>query len=466
MTLPSRAWIPITAYAGTIAAGVGVFLLICTFGETLSAPPPEIGTTVGVGTSTGTGHALFHVLLALAAVIALGRVLGKAFTWIGQPAVIGEIVAGILLGPSLLGRISPEAMQFLLPKDAAGHLGIIAQLGAILYMFIVGLELNTGQVRSLARSVVAISFAGLIGPFIVGMALALWLYPRFSNSSVPFLSFSLFVGIAVAITAFPVLARILKERQLDATRVGVTALGAAALADVVAWCLLAVVVGVARESMDGALQTILWATLCVAGMLLILRPLVNRFVRLHENSSPTSPSTGTIAFVILGVFLVALTTEWIGVHALFGAFLFGALIPHESKLAKGVSLKLSDAVGVVLLPAFFAFTGLRTEIGLLQTTSDWITCAGIVSVAYAAKFGSALLASRCTGHGWRNSAAIGVMMTTHGLMELIVLNIGLDLGVISPTLFAMMVVMALVTTMMTAPLLRVLLPRDARIDIA
>src|SRR6478609_3505344 len=452
---PARPWLPVAAYAGVLAAAAAGFFLIRGYGETLSAPAPEPGSSAGVGAATGTGHALFHVLLALSAVIALGRVLGKAFTYIGQPPVIGEVVAGILLGPSLLGRLSPEAMQSLLPPEAAPHLGIIAQLGAILYMFIVGLELNTGQLRAIAGSVIAVSHVSILLPFVMGAGLALWLYPVLSIASVPFTSFALFVGVAMAITAFPVLARILTDRGLARTSLGVTALGAAAVGDVTAWCLLALVVGVAKAQVGDALLVILWSALFVGGMLVLVRPLVAAYVR---RKGDAAPSRGTIAVVIIGVLLAALTTEAIGVHAVFGAFLFGVLIPHDSRLARDIGRKLYDVVTVLLLPAFFAFTGLRTQIGLVSTGAEWAMCAAIVVVATVGKFGGALLAARATGQSWREAAAVGSLMNTRGLMELIVLNIGLDLGVISPTLFAMMVVMALVTTMATAPALHFLLP--------
>ncbi|HKB04822.1 MAG TPA: cation:proton antiporter [Gemmataceae bacterium] len=459
----SRLWLSVAAYGAMLAAAIGLFFVIRSYGETLSAPAPEPGTTPGVGAATGKGHALFHVLLALIAVIALGQLLGRAFRYIGQPPVIGEVVAGILLGPSLLGRLSPEAMTTLLPPESAPHLGVVAQLGAILYMFIVGLELNTGQLRSIAQSVLAVSHLSIVLPFVLGAALALWLYPVLSNSAVPFTSFALFVGVAMAITAFPVLARILTDRGIDKTALGVTALGAAAVGDVTAWCLLALVVGVAKAQVGDALLVILWAALFVAAMLLVVRPLVAAYVR---RKGDAAPSRGTIAIVIIGVLLAALTTEGIGIHAVFGAFLLGALIPHDSRLARDIGRKLYDVVTVLLLPAFFAYTGLRTQIGLVSSGAEWAMCAAIVLVATAGKFGGAFLAARATGHGWRAAAAVGSLMNTRGLMELIILNIGLDLGVISPTLFAMMVVMALVTTMVTAPALHFLMPdlKSAPVD--
>ena len=227
-----------------------------------------------------------------------------------------------------------------------------------------------------------------------------------------------------------------------------TALGAAAVGDVTAWCLLALVVGVAKAQVGEALLVLLWSALFVAGMLLVVRPLVAAYVRRHGD---VPPARGTVAIVIIGVLLASLTTEAIGIHAIFGAFLIGVLIPHDSRLARDIGRKLYDVVTVLLLPAFFAFTGLRTQIGLVSTGSEWGMCAAIVAVATLGKFGGAFVAARWTGHGWREAAAVGSLMNTRGLMELIVLNIGLDLGVISPTLFAMMVVMALVTTMATAP---------------
>jgi Kef-type K+ transport system membrane component KefB len=442
-----------------LAAAVVAFFLIRYFGENLSAPAPEPGTASTVGASTGKGHVLFHVLLVLATVIALGRILAKLFAYIGQPPVIGEVVAGIVLGPSLLGRVSPDAMAFLLPADAAPHLGVIAQLGAVLYMFIVGLELNTGQLRSIARSVFAVSYLGMILPFVAGASLALWLYPTVSNNAVPFTSFSLFVGVAMAITAFPVLARILTDRGLERTALGVTAMGAAAIGDVTAWCLLAFVVGVAKAELGAALVVIALAALFVLVMVAVVRPLVAVCVR---RLGDTAPSRGTIAIVIIGVLLAALATDAIGIHAIFGAFLMGVLIPHDSRLARDVGRKLTDVVTVLLLPAFFAFTGLRTQIGLVSGASEWLMCGAIVAVAAFGKFGGAMLGSRVTGHSWREATAVGALMNTRGLMELIVLNIGLDLVVISPALFAMMVIMALVTTMMTGPVLHFLLPREPR----
>jgi Kef-type K+ transport system membrane component KefB len=365
--------------------------------------------------------------------------------------VIGEVVAGIALGPSLLGRISPEAAAFLLPASVAPYLSVIAQLGVILFMFLIGLELNLGVLKNRMRATVVISHAGILIPFALGAALALLLYPRLSSRDVPFTSFALFLGVAMAITAFPVLARILTDRGMQKTPLGVTALACAALGDATAWCLLALVVGVARADAAGALTVIGLTAAFIAFMILIVRPGAARLVAAMEAGNLTRGST---ALIFVAVLHAALATEWIGIHAIFGAFLLGAIIPHDSAIARDFIHKLEDLVTVLLLPAFFALTGMRTQIGLVSGWEEWLICAAIVGVASAGKFGGTLLAARVTGLAWRESSALGILMNTRGLMELIVLNIGLDLKVISPTLFAMLVLMALATTVATTPLLQ------------
>jgi Kef-type K+ transport system membrane component KefB len=402
--------------------------------------------------------ALFHVLVALTAVLVMGRLLGSLFRAVGQPPVIGEVVGGIALGPSLLGEVWPEAAAFVLPASVAPYLGVIAQLGVILYMFLVGLELNPVVLRERAHSTVAISQASIAVPFVLGVGLALLLYPRLSSSDVPVTSFALFVGVALSITAFPVLARILTDRQMQKTPLGIMALGCAAINDVTAWCLLAFVVGVAQARVGDFFLVVGLTVAFVGLLLLIVRPLARRFLgRLNE--SDITP--GIVALVLAALLLSALATEAIGIHALFGAFLFGAIIPHDSAVARALTRKLEDLVTVLLLPAFFAFTGLRTQISLVAGVEQWLLCGLIIIVATAGKFGGTLVSARLTGLGWRDAAALGLLMNTRGLMELIALNVGLDLGVISRTLFAMMVLMALVTTIATTPLLQLLTTRSS-----
>ncbi len=449
-------------YAAMLALGIGLFLLIRHAGEGLAAhQAPDDARPVG-STAPGQVNLLVHVLATLAAVLALGFLLGRVCRSIGQPPVIGEVIAGILLGPSLLGAISPEAMRLLIPSEAedpkkqvASALKAISQLGVILYMFLVGLELNGSRLKTQARSFVAISHAGIVVPFVLGAALALWLYPTLSHCGVPFTGFALFLGAAMAITAFPVLARILADSKLDRTDRGIVALGCAAADDVTAWCLLALVIGVAQAQIGSALLVCASAGVFILGMFLVARPLLKKITaRLDAMPGPLPPYAVSGTFFL--VLACAFGTEWIGVHAVFGAFLLGAVIPHGSRIAKEFTAKLHDPVTVLLLPAFFATAGMRTELGLLTGWLDWLFVAAIISVATLAKFGGTLLAARLTGQTWRDSAALGALMNTRGLMGLIVLDIGLEMGVITKTLFAMMVLMALATTLATAPLLKLL----------
>ena len=442
-------------YGAMLAGTIGAFLLIRAYGETLTAPAAVASGIDGPGPAAA--HTVFHVLLALAAVVAAGRLLAKLCALVGQPPVIGEVLAGIALGPSLLGAVSPAAAEFVLPKSVAPFLGVIAQLGVILYMFLVGLELNPALLRKRAHATVAISHASIVAPFLLGAAVALWLYPRLSSSDVSFTSFALFLGVSMSVTAFPVLARILTDRNLSRTELGVVALTCAATDDVTAWCLLALVVGVTQAQVGGALAIIAASLVYIAVMFLVVHPVAAYLVR-RSDGRPVSPNT--VAVVLLALLLSSLTTEWIGIHAIFGAFLLGAVIPHDSRLAHAFAMKLEDLVSILLLPAFFAFTGMRTQIGLVSGWENWLICGAIIVVATLGKFGGTYAAARLTGLPRRESSALGILMNTRGLMELIVLNIGLDLGVISPRLFAMMVLMALATTVATSPVLQRILRRD------
>jgi Kef-type K+ transport system membrane component KefB len=294
-------------------------------------------------------------------------------------------------------------------------------------------------------------------PFLLGATLALLLYPYLSNSGVSFTAFSLFLGVSMSVTAFPVLARILTDRGIHKTKMGVLTLACAAIDDVTAWCLLAFVVSVTAHH-GSATRTLLMALVYIGLMLFVLRPLVIRVTNWMDSKGRMTQ--GILATVLLGILFSSLATESIGIHSIFGAFVLGAIIPQASKLARELRAKLEDFVIVFLLPAFFAFTGLRTQIGLVSGVRDWIFCILIILVASAGKFGGSALAARWNGLSWRESSALGILMNTRGLMELIVLNIGLELGVISPTLFAMLVLMALITTLATTPILHLISRRD------
>jgi Kef-type K+ transport system membrane component KefB len=455
----SAAW-GFLSYLGLLIAGIAIVLGVQQIGGAwgMVAATPDASTVKPA--SPANVDVVLHVLCTLATVILLGALLGRVCKYIGQPPVIGEVIAGLTLGPSLLGAISPDAMHLLIPTQAhdpsgavATSLKVIAQLGVILYMFLVGLELNAAQLKNKAHAAVAISHASIVVPFALGAILSLWLYPLLSDRSVPFVSFSLFLGVAMSITAFPVLARILTDRNLQNTPVGTVALSCAAADDVTAWCLLSLVVGVAKAEVGNAGFVVGGAIAVISVMFFMARPLLIRYAK-HVDRSKDGLPAYAIASVYVMILSAAAITECIGIHAIFGAFLLGVVIPSESGLANSFLSKLKEPVTVLLLPAFFAYTGMRTEIGLLTDWSQWLVCWVIILVATLGKFGGTLLAARYAGESWRDASILGMLMNTRGLMELIVLNIGLDLGVISPTLFAMMVIMALATTIITSPALQ------------
>ena len=322
-------------------------------------------------------------------------------------------------------------------------------------MFLVGLELNAGLLGKQGHVALAISHASMVFPFVLGAALAIWLYPLLSSSDVRFTAFALFLSVAMSVTAFPVLARILTDRQLAKTELGTMALACAATDDVTAWCLLALVVGVAQSQLASAIGVAAMTIAYIVLMFWLVRPIAGRLLARFSGDGLT---TGVMAVLLASVLLSAMATEAIGIHAIFGAFLFGAVIPHDSPVADELVRKLEGFVTAFLLPAYFAFTGMRTEIGLVDTPTQWLICLAIIAVATLGKFGGTLAAARLTGLDWRTGASLGILMNTRGLMELIVLNIGLDLKIISPTLFAMMVMMAIVTTIATSPILQWLIP--------
>lgn len=406
--------------------------------------------------------ALLHEPLVLfitqaALIIFLSRVVGIGAKKLGQPLVIAEITAGILLGPSLLGWLFPEFTAALFPKSSLPLLGMMSQVGLILFMFLIGLELDPKLLKGKTHTSVAISHSSILLPFLLGAALAYAIHARVSSPDVKFSSFVLFMGAAMSITAFPVLARILVERRLLSSRIGAITIACAAVDDVTAWCILAFVVSIVRSSdIATAIRTSVFALGYIAAMVWLLRPLLRRFA---ERAQPR-PTQNTVAAIIVMLFASSWVTELIGIHALFGAFLFGAILPKQGRFAAALAERLEDVVVVVLLPLFFAYSGLRTQIGLLDSADAWLICAMIIVVACIGKFGGSAVAARLTGLSWRESSAIGILMNTRGLMELIVLNIGLDLGVISPLLFTMMVLMALVTTFMTTPLLELVHPME------
>ncbi|MFO0968179.1 MAG: cation:proton antiporter [Gemmataceae bacterium] len=447
-------------YALFLVAGLGAFFAVRYVGEGLAEAAPVVQPEAPAAPSSSVAH----LLLALAAVLLAGRLLGLVFMRFKEPPVIAEVVAGIVLGPSLLGQISPEAMRFVFPADAAPQLGALAQVGVITYLFLVGLELNTAPFRQHVQSTAFIAHVSMIVPFLGGAILALLLFPGFAPSGVSFTPFALFLGVSLAVTAFPVLARILSDLRLTQTPLGALALLTAAIDDISAWTLLALVVGIVQADASGAGAVMLYSLLFLAFMVLFARPAVAWFTLLYEAREDLRPRL--LPWVFVPLLLAALATEAIGIHALFGAFLLGALVPHESKLTEDLTQRLELPVTGLLLPAFFAYTGLRTQIGLVQGTEAWLICGLIILVAAAGKIGGAYVAGRLTGLGHSTSLGLGILVNTRGLMELIVLNVGLEMGILSPRLFAMLVLMALVTTLMTAPLLSFLAKPHAKKNLA
>ena len=444
-------------YVVLITGAVGIYLAIHSYGEQIPMPtraPAQLGA---VGGPPG-GHdadVMLHIMIALAVVIAVARLGGMLFRLLRQPAVVGEIIAGIALGPSLLGRLWPGATEYLLPSTVAPFLDVLAQLGIILYMFLVGLELDPKMVARHGRAAVAISHASIVTPFLLGTGLALVLYPDVGASGIPFTGFSLFMGVSMSVTAFPVLSRILADLGLNKTELGTTVLTCAAVDDVTAWCLLAVVVGVVEASGAHSLITIATSIAYVVLMIMLVRPTLVRFTAWQEEAAGRL-TQGIIAILFVLLMMSALTTELIGIHAMFGAFALGAVIPSDSKLAREMTDRLEDVLVVLLLPTFFALTGLRTRIGLVSGQEAWMLCGLTILVASVGKFGGSFVAARFTGMNWRDSTTLGVLMNTRGMAELIVLNIGLQLRVINPRVFAMLVVMSLVTTLATSPIVYLL----------
>jgi len=413
----------------------------------------------GGASGEGAGHVLGHLLFAVIVIIVAARLMGRLAIRLRQPAVVGEIVAGIVLGPSLLGAAWPEATSFLFPADVMPHLDVLANIGLIFFMFLIGVELDARLLKGRGHAAVWVSHASIVVPFVSGVGLALLIFPILGESEVAFLPFALFMGAAMAVTAFPVLARILTERGLYKSKLGAVALTCAAVDDVTAWSILAVVVTVTQATGPaGAAATIVLSIAFILVMLLVVRPLLERLADYHAQRGSLGP--GILTGIFAGVLASALITDLIGIHVIFGAFLAGAVIPNRAEFIDEIVEKLHDFSVLLLLPIFFTFSGLRTEIGLLTSVELWVYALAILVVAVAGKWGGSAVAGRMVGLGWRESSALGVLMNCRGLTELIILNIGLELGVLPPALFAMLVIMAVTTTIMTEPLLALHYPRD------
>lgn len=400
-------------------------------------------------------HPLALLLFQIITIVLVARIFGWIFRKIGQPSVIGEIIAGIVLGPSLFGLYFHDLKESLFPVESLGNLQLLSQVGLIFFMFVIGMELDLKVLKNKANDAVVISHASIVIPFALGIGLSYFIYHEFAPEGVEFLSFSLFMGIAMSITAFPVLARIVQERGIHKTRLGTIVITCAAADDITAWCILAAVIAIVKAgSFVSSLYVIGLAIAYVVVMLFMVKPFLKRIGDLYGKKDTIKKSVVAIFFLTL--IISSYLSEVIGIHALFGAFLAGAIMPDIAKFRSIFIEKVEDVSVILLLPLFFVFTGLRTEIGLINEPYLWKITGFIILVAVVGKFLGSALAARFVGQNWRDSFTIGALMNTRGLMELVVLNIGYELGVLSPKIFTMMVIMALVTTFMTGPALDII----------
>ena len=464
-----RAWRQGGAYALLVVLPLAGILVVLQRGTTLyGSLPSRIAETAAPLVPAAMAVLRPSLLLAqLVAILTVSRLTGRFFARYGQPRVVGEMFAGVLLGPSALGLVAPHLYDLLFPRGSVRFLNALSQVGLMLFMFLVGLDLNLGSIRRHGRAVVLAAHAGIALPFFLGTAAALILYQRLAPAGVPFLAFALFVGVAMSVTAFPVLARIISEQTWRSSALASLALSTAAVSDVTAWCILAVVIAVAR---DAATPIPLWVTAGgLVALVFVMATAGRRGVaylarRLTRDARSGAVDDDALAAVIVVVLACALATELLGVHALFGAFLAGVIMPKDQATIQAIEVRLQKVLSIILLPIFFTFAGLRLKVGLISGPWTWGICALVIVVAVVGKVGGSALAGRASGFSWRNALSLGVLMNTRGLMELVVLNIGLDAGIISPPLYAVLVIMALLTTLMTTPLLRLIGPQAPHLE--
>ncbi len=458
---PSRSrWSFALSYAALVVLPIVGLIVLLKVGSWM---PPPVGEAAAPTAPLAIGRFNLPLLLAqILVILIVSRLVGMVLRRLGQPPVVGEMVAGLLLGSSVLGVLSPGVYDTLFPRGTLRFLNALSQIGILMFMFLVGLDLDRELLARRGRAALLTSHASIAIPMFLSAGLAFLLFEALAVTGERFTPFTLFLGTAMSVTAFPVLARILTDRGLQHSAVGTVALASAAVDDVTAWCVLALVVATTRADAGGLP---LWATiggliLHVALMLGVVRPLLRRHV--DRLLAPRGLTTDLVAGVVVITLASAWITESLGVHALFGGFLAGVACPKDARVVEGLKQRFEDVMVVLLLPLFFAITGLRTNIRLLDSPAEWIMCLAVIGVAIVGKFGGSSVAARAGGMSWRDATIVGTLMNTRGLMELVVLNIGLDLGVLTPTLFAMMVLMALTTTLMTTPIVARLVAVPAR----
>lgn len=400
-------------------------------------------------------NVLLLVFVQLIVIIASARIFGQLLRRLGQPLVCGEIAAGLILGPSLLGGILPGAFHFIFDASVGQIFSILSQLGLVLLMFLIGLEFDFGHLEENRRMALSISLTGILLPFSLGYALGHFMHAQLALTSNA-MGFALFVGAAMSITAIPILGRIMIELGINRTRLGALTISSAAIDDAMGWIILALVTAIVRSSFDAnKLVVMVGGVLTFAGvMIYLVRPRLIRWARNTLAKGGGELSLNALAILLLLIFASAITTNLIGIFSIFGAFFFGAILYDQMDLVAAVRRRLNDFVSVFFLPIFFTYTGLRTDIGSMSGGQLWFFCFLVLAAATIGKFGGCTLAARVNGMPWRESAMVGVMMNTRALMELIVINIGYDLGIIPKSVFFMLVFMAVFTTYITAPILR------------
>jgi len=450
-------------------AALGLFLILRagdrTYGQVSPFKASSAIATGQPGVTPTEGHSfathlresaadpLSRFFLQLFAVITVSYSFGWLLTRYGQPAVVGEMLAGIVLGPSLFGLIFPGAFQFVFAASALEPLRLLSQVGVCLFMFAVGMETEWAELRRKALTAVFVSHASIAVPGLLGAGLAFLFYERLAQPGAPFIQFALFVSVSMSITAFPVLVRILQDRGILKTSLGRMAATCAAVGDATAWGLLALLVAFVKASDFSGAAMCLGLVLVFAGvMFFVIKPWLPRWLG-DEALAKAKPPKSLLAIVMAIVLASAFCTQLLGIHALFGAFVAGLIMPTEHDFRAKLGVRLENISTVLLLPVFFASSGLRTEIGLLHGRTDWLICLLIIALATFGKLGGTSVAARLTGMKWGQSLPLGALMNTRGLMELIVLNLGYELHLLSQRAFSMLVLMAVITTIMTGPLL-------------
>ena len=450
---------PAIAYLLLVGLPAIGLLVVLRLGATLAAPSAQRATMMSALPLPAARDVVLRLdtfLIQIVIILALAQVVGAALRKINQPAVVGEMLAGILLGPSMLGALWPTGYALLFPAGSVRFLGSVSQLGLVMFMFLVGLELRPDDLRGRGYAAVLISHTGIVLPLCLGAVLSLVLYPVLGPQDASFRAFALFVGTAMSVTAFPVLARLLADHQLTATRLGVLAIACAAVDDVSAWCILAVVVALSHPGVasTGLALTLIGGIAFLAAMFLVVRPRLAWLAR--RQAAEGGISRGMLSAIVIVMLTSAWVTQKLGIHALFGAFVAGLIMPKSPTFVRDAASPIEDVLLVVLLPLFFATTGIRMSLDIFEGLAMWTFFGLVLLVAFAGKLGGSAIASRLAGLSWRESLSLGALMNTRGLMGLIILSVGVDVGVLSRPLFVMMVLMSIITTIATTPLLSAL----------